>query len=257
VSGRDIRRRVEETLELVQLPGYGDRYPRQLSGGQQQRVALARALVFRPPVLLMDEPLGALDKKLRFEMQSEITRIQRDLGITTVYVTHDQEEALTMSDRIAVMNRGRIEQVGQPEEIYERPANRFVADFLGETNFLAGSVVELGAGDALVRTATGLALRVNREDALQVGASVVLAIRPERVRVVPPGTAEGRGHRAVVAETIYVGGLRRYLILLDGGERLVAVEPNVGERGFAKGEKLEVTWRPDDTQVIPAEGVTR
>src|SRR5262245_35302409 len=129
---------VEEALHRVHLPGYGARFPGQLSGGQQQRVALARALVFRPPVLLMDEPLGALDKRLRVEMKDEITRIQRELQITTLYVTHDQEEAMTMSDRIAVMNAGRIEQIGRPEDIYERPANGFVDAFMGETNCLTG-----------------------------------------------------------------------------------------------------------------------
>jgi putative spermidine/putrescine transport system ATP-binding protein len=252
----DTRRRVDEMLELVRLPGYGDRYPRQLSGGQQQRVALARALVFRPPVLLMDEPLGALDKKLRVEMQSEIKRIQQDLGITTVYVTHDQEEALTMSDRIAVMNRGRIEQVGRPEELYERPANRFVADFLGDTNFLTGRVAELGASDAAVRTPSGMSLRVNREAVLRMESAVVLAIRPERVRVIPRGTAEAHGYPGVVAEAIYVGGQRRYVLVLDGGDRLVAVEPNLGERILARGEKIEAIWRPEDLRVIAAEGVT-
>jgi spermidine/putrescine ABC transporter ATP-binding subunit len=252
VGRADIRRRVDAMLDLVRLPGHGDRYPRQLSGGQQQRVALARALVFRPPVLLMDEPLGALDKKLRVEMQSEIKRIQRELGITTIYVTHDQEEALTMSDRIAVMNRGCIEQVGRPDELYERPANRFVADFLGETNFLTG-VAAHDAGEATIRTPSGLTIRVSGDTGGSSRQPVVLAIRPERIRVAPRDAGEPRGHPGVVVETIYVGGLRRYVIVLDGGERVVAVEPNLGHRGCTTGEKVDVSWRSEDVRVIGPE----
>src|SRR5690606_25089861 len=145
-----IQEAVDEVLRLVRLSGYGERYPRQLSGGQQQRVALARALVFRPPVLLMDEPLGALDKKLREEMQLEIKHIQEATNITTVYVTHDQEEALTMSDRIAVMRDGRIEQVGSPRDLYERPASAFVAGFLGDSNFLEGRVDTVDGASVLI-----------------------------------------------------------------------------------------------------------
>src|SRR5262244_755813 len=178
----EIRRRVGEALELVRLEGYDRRLPRQLSGGEQQRVALARALVFRPRVLLMDEPLGALDKKLRAHMQIELKHIQRHLHVTVIYVTHDQEEALTMSDRVAVMRRGRIEQVGTPAELYEAPASRFVADFLGESNFVDGVVVDAEPGGHWrCRTAGGLEFRGMGAAALAAGQLVTAAVRPEKL----------------------------------------------------------------------------
>ena len=186
VEPGEIRRRVGEALDLVHLAGYEKRRPNQLSGGQQQRVALARALVNRPNVLLLDEPLGALDLKLRKQLQVELKRVQAEVGITFVYVTHDQEEALTMSDRIAVMNRGRVEQLGTPEELYERPTTRFVADFIGTTNLLTGTVESVDAEHAIVRLASAEPCVVGRAD-LVVGRSIELSIRPESVELRPPG----------------------------------------------------------------------
>src|SRR5262245_50865408 len=177
----DIRRRVGEALELVRLQGYERRLPRQLSGGEQQRVALARALVFRPPVLLMDEPLGALDRKLRAHMQLELKRIQREVHVTVIYVTHDQEEALTMSDQVAVMQGGRVEQVGAPAELYEAPTNPFVADFLGESNFIDGVVVGVEGNLALVRADAGLEFRGVATAPLRAGQRVTSAVRPEKL----------------------------------------------------------------------------
>src|SRR5262249_4250347 len=183
-------RRVEETLERVHLPGYGARFPAQLSGGQQQRVALARALVYGPPVLLMDEPLGALDKKLREQMQLEIKHIQRELQLTVIYVTHDQEEALAMSDRIVVMRHGRVVQLGPPRDLYERPIDRFVADFIGQSNFLEVTVRSVQDGIATAVTDDGLDVSLVGEAGAE-GTRVTLALRPERVRLAPP-RASGR-----------------------------------------------------------------
>jgi spermidine/putrescine ABC transporter ATP-binding subunit len=172
---------INETLELVHLPGYGARYPRQLSGGQQQRVALARAIVFKPRLLLMDEPLGALDKQLRENLQLEMRRLHADLGITFIYVTHDQEEALIMSDRIAVMNEGRVAQIGRPEELYDRPNSRFVASFIGESNFLPAIVC--GLEDSVVVTeCKGMTVRAICSSPLSTGDEVMLTTRPERLR---------------------------------------------------------------------------
>ena len=174
-------RLVAESLEMVRLPGYEARYPRQLSGGQQQRVALARAIVFQPRLLLMDEPLGALDKQLRESLQLEMRRLHADLGITFIYVTHDQEEALTMSDRIAVMHEGRIAQVGPPEELYDRPCNRFVASFIGESNFLSGVVRGIEDG-LVVAECGGATLRAVAAAPVPAGSAVTLTMRPERMR---------------------------------------------------------------------------
>ncbi|MGD8854708.1 MAG: ABC transporter ATP-binding protein, partial [Chloroflexota bacterium] len=189
IAKSEIQRRVSEILELVQLPGMGDRRPKQLSGGQQQRVALARALVNRPDVLLLDEPLGALDLKLRKAMQLELKQIQSEVGITFIYVTHDQEEALTMSDRIAVMSDGLVQQVGLPRDIYEHPANRFVADFIGETNFISGEVCEL-AEMVTVRVGEVELSGSANGHAIAKGEQVTLAIRPEKINLYPQGEIE-------------------------------------------------------------------
>lgn len=250
VRRQEIERRVEEALDLVRLGGYGRRYPRQLSGGQQQRVALARALVFNPPVLLMDEPLGALDKKLRDEMQSEIKRLQRQLRITILYVTHDQEEALTLSDRVAVMNEGRFEQVGSPTDIYERPANRFVADFLGESNFLTGEVFPAEAGVGQVRVAPGVVLPVLEASERPVGAKVVVAIRPERITFC--GSPESPHSEIIgkVTEAIYVGNSIRYVVALQGGGQIVVREQNQGPAKVRPGDSVGLTWRSEDAKII-------
>jgi len=233
VPRAEIERRVTEALALVQLGDLGARKPRQLSGGQQQRVALARALVNRPRLLLLDEPLGALDLKLRRAMQLELKHLQSRVGITFVYVTHDQEEALTMSDRIALMRNGRIEQLGTPDEIYHRPTTRYVADFIGDTNLLRGTVLASAGGEATLQLG-GAVLRapLGPGGALPAGADAWLSVRPERVSVGPrTGTgaaaesAAGAGRNAlegVVADVVFVGaGTKAYVALLDGTRVMV------------------------------------
>ena len=254
----EIRQRVGEALELVRLEGYDRRLPRQLSGGEQQRVALARALVFRPRVLLMDEPLGALDKKLRAHMQLELKHIQRHLHVTVIYVTHDQEEALTMSDRVAVMQRGHIEQVGTPAELYEAPSTRFVADFLGESNFVDGVVVGAPTpGRWLVRAAGGLEFRGVGAVPLQAGQPVTAAVRPEKL--VPIDDAAGAAHsgavntcKGTVEEAIYVGDTTRYRVALGADGAMTVKVPNrVGLRQHAEGESVALAWSPDETRIFP------
>jgi putative spermidine/putrescine transport system ATP-binding protein len=252
VARGEIRRRVGEALELVRLAGYERRLPRQLSGGEQQRVALARALVFRPRVLLMDEPLGALDKKLRTHMQLELKHIQRQLHVTVLYVTHDQEEALTMSDRVAVMRRGRIEQVGTPAELYETPASRFVADFLCESNFLEGVVVEAEAGGRYrVRAAAALELTGVGTAPLRPGQPVTAAVRPERL-VCGDGGRGANGCRGVVTEVIYVGDATRYRVALGGKAAVTVKVPNrLGGPAYAPGQALTLAWQPAETRLFP------
>ena len=254
----EVRRRVGEALELVRLQGYDRRLPRQLSGGEQQRVALARALVFRPRVLLMDEPLGALDKKLRAHMQLELKHIQQHLHVTVIYVTHDQEEALTMSDRVAVMQRGRIEQVGTPAELYEAPASRFVADFLGESNFVDGVVAGApSAGRCVIRAAGGLEIRGVGAVPLQAGQSVTAAVRPEKL--VPVDDAGAASHagmsntcKGTVEEAIYVGDATRYRVALGTDGALTVKVPNrLGLRQYAEGESVALAWSPDETRIFP------
>jgi spermidine/putrescine ABC transporter ATP-binding subunit len=237
----EIDRLVHEALTLVQLPGHGDRYPRELSGGEQQRVALARALVTRPAVLLLDEPLGALDKKLRDHMKIELKRLQRDIGVTTIYVTHDQEEALTMSDRVAVMRAGRVEQVGAPREIYETPQTVFVAGFIGNTNLIAGrsrggAVVECGG----VTIATASAVPA-------AGAPVTVAVRPERIRL---NETDGLDNQlpATVAHVVYQGETVRYVLSADGGLALQAVE--LGRVRFPAGARVQASWAAADARVL-------
>src|SRR5208282_1331815 len=191
----EIPQKVATALEMVKLPGYEERVPRQLSGGQQQRVALARAIVFEPRVLLMDEPLGSLDKKLREHMQAEIKRIQQQLDMTVIYVTHDQDEALTMSDRIAVMHSGRIQQIGCPTELYDEPVNAFVADFIGESNFVSGTVTEVESdGTIAVRHQSGRVFRAAGHVAVRPGMSVVASIRPERLTLGARTAADSRSN---------------------------------------------------------------
>jgi putative spermidine/putrescine transport system ATP-binding protein len=246
-----IKTKVAEALSLVGLEGMADRYPRQLSGGQQQRVALARALVFEPSVLLMDEPLGALDKRLRESMQLEFKRIHQELGITFVYVTHDQDEALVMSDRIAVFNHGRIEQVGTAEDLYEQPSTLFVAQFLGDSNVLPGQV----RGDRLVSDTYELVLR--RSEAVPEGGSGVMIVRPERLQVGPVADGLDDGVNALsgrVYQVIYMGGTRRLEINLDVGVRVLAEESAGQSSGCEAGDRVNVTWVPDAAVVLPDEG---
>jgi spermidine/putrescine ABC transporter ATP-binding subunit len=244
VERSEIARRVADALALVQLSTYLDRYPRQLSGGEQQRVALARALVTRPAVLLLDEPLGALDKKLRDHMKIELTRLQREVGITTIYVTHDQEEALTMSDRIAVMHRGRVEQVAAPRELYETPGTAFVASFIGNINLIAGRA----AGAGVVDCAGG---RIAATGAATDGATVAVALRPERIRIDPVGPMD-TVLPMTVAHVVYQGETVRYILKSDTGLELQAVE--LGEVRFKTGARVRAGWTAADARIIEDAG---
>jgi putative spermidine/putrescine transport system ATP-binding protein len=257
VAAPSVRTRVARALELVQLRGLEERYPRALSGGQQQRVALARAIVIEPTLLLLDEPLSNLDLKLRVEMRGEIRALQRTLGIPTVFVTHDQEEALTMADEIAVMAEGRIVQRGTPTALYERPANRFVAEFLGEANVEAGTV-EAAAGPGLVRVRVGgeLALLAAGAGAWPAGAAVAVAVRPERIRLrTSAGPAEATPANAVpgrVEECIFRGALRRYRVRLPHGRLWSVDEPATGDAPpLAAGTAVRLEWRAEDCLAIP------
>ena len=251
--GRAERARmVAQALDLVRLPTYGDRYPRQLSGGQQQRVALARAIVFQPRLLLMDEPLGALDKQLRESLQLEMRRLHADLGITFIYVTHDQEEALTMSDRIAVMNEGRIAQLGRPEDLYDRPCNRFVASFLGESNFLPGIVHGFQDQDIVIAECGGTMLRAVAPSRPVQGDKVMLTMRPERLRFAD-GIATPALNRiqARVTEAVFAGERCRYLLSAPDGTPMVLKEPSgAAIRRRTVGEVAEIAWLAADTVVV-------
>ena len=261
VKDSEIKSRVSEMLALVELPGFEKRKPTQISGGQAQRVALARALINRPAVLLLDEPLGALDLKLRKQMQVELKRIQQEVGITFIYVTHDQEEAMTMSDRIAVMNKGRYEQLGDPEGLYERPTTRFVAGFLGISNLLPGTITgtadnyaiaQLG-DDARVRVPKAL---VNGQTAIEVG------VRPEKIRMhkleatPPPGSNELQG---TVIDASYLGVSTSYVIEAHSGARLTVYEQNVERTVHGSlhrpGETVRLSWSPDHTFVVRADPI--
>lgn len=257
LNSDEIRQKVQGILDLVELTEMTHRYPRQLSGGQQQRVALARALVFNPPILLMDEPLGALDKKLRESMQLEIMRIQKKLQITTVYVTHDQSEALTMSDRIAVMDHGEILQLGFPEQLYENPVNRFVADFIGKSNFLTGKAKKRTNEGYLVRCKGGVELVASTSMDLQIGAEVSIAVRPEKIVFYedyfepgqkPPGWNIVPG---VVESFIYLGDLRHYEIKLPTGDVfLVQITSRPGVESWKPGRKVEICWKQEDARLV-------
>jgi len=247
-----IQTRTNRILSLVRLEGMQHRRPQQLSGGQQQRVALARALVFNPPVLLMDEPLGALDKKLREHMQLEIKRIQQELGITVIYVTHDQEEALIMSDRIAVMNRGRIEQVDPADELYENPVNRFVANFIGESNFFDGAIQNLASDGCLVRCEDDLLVKVPVQENHQVGAKVHLSLRPEKL-VFVDGDVQRYGNvmGGQVENLLYIGEVTKYRIRLTSSTTVVLKQQNrLGGKRHLPGDKVTVGWYSQDTKLL-------
>ena len=264
-STKEIRHQVAFMLKLVELPGYEERRPTQLSGGQQQRVALARALVNNPQVLLLDEPLGALDLKLRKQMQIELKRIQSEIGITFIFVTHDQEEAMTMSDRIAVMRQGRIEQLGAPEELYERPATEFVAGFLGVSNLLDGEVASRDDRYAEVRLADGTMLRAP-SSALNGETKVRLGIRPEKLRVIAIGDdsvagfdGESNAIEGTVLDASYIGVSTQYLVKTADGHTLTVYAQNLETGGasevLADGQRVRLTWKPQHTFVIgPAAG---
>ena len=246
-----VRERVTWALDLVQLGAFADRFARQLSGGQQQRVAIARAIVFEPRIVLMDEPLGALDKNLRYDMQVEIKEIQRRLGMTVVYVTHDQEEAMNMSDRIAIMNRGRIEQVGMPSEVYERPSNAFVGRFLGEANILDGTIDGL-EGDCATLRIDGLVLRAKVRDAVTVGSRASLFVRPERVAIRSPGAGERSGNRVEgrVRRVSFLGNIVRYLVEAAPSTHVMVDVQNDGRPPLAVDTAIALGWAMDDSLIL-------
>jgi spermidine/putrescine transport system ATP-binding protein len=248
VPKAEIKDRVIEALEMVRLPDLAQRRPKELSGGQQQRIALARALVNRPEVLLLDEPLGALDLKLRKAMQLELKQLQEQVGITFIYVTHDQEEALTMSDRIAVMNLGKVLQVGSPEDIYERPTTRFVADFIGETNFLDGIVEEIDGREVVVALEKQPSVRGLCAVPVQKGQEVSMVIRPEKFGLGENGMVKGR-----VEESIYIGTDTRYIIRVTDELSVTVREQNLAPgqgRGYQVGDEVGLNWNPENAMVL-------
>lgn len=244
-----IRVQVRRALELVRLDGYEDRYPQQLSGGQQQRVALARSVVIQPRILLLDEPLGALDKKLREEMQVELKQLQKTLGVTTVFVTHDQEEALTLSSRIAVMKQGKIVQMGTPEEVYENPSNHFVAEFIGTSNFFQATAVD----SRRLETSTGF--RIATSVPVRVGERVEIAVRPEKIRI----TRQKPSHEvncisASLREIIYLGSNSHFHFDLDcGGARIVVYQqvlPMMADLHLRPGDRVFLEWDEENSLVM-------
>jgi spermidine/putrescine transport system ATP-binding protein len=253
IAKDEVKRRVDDMLELVQLNGLANRKPAQLSGGQQQRVALARALVNRPRALLLDEPLGALDLRLRRQLQIELKRIQQEVGITFVHVTHDQEEAMTMADRIAVMNAGRIEQAGSATELYEHPQTAFVAKFLGVSNLIDGKP---GAGGTF-ETHDGATLRCGPDAPEQNGGALQAGVRPEKITLLPateqapPGANVLRGTLTLAS---FLGTAIQYLVTTQGGEELTVVQQNSGaQQALGPGQDVLLAWSPDHTFVVAKE----
>ncbi len=256
VSKSEIQERVQDMLNLVQLPNMGKRKPKQLSGGQRQRIALARALINHPKVLLLDEPLGALDLKLRKDMQLELKAIQERVGITFVYVTHDQEEAITMSDRIAVMSAGKVLQIGTPEEIYEYPQSLFVADFIGESNFIPGKVTKLGDGLGL-KLIDGRSLKAAwAEPEIKIGESAVISVRPEKVHIYPAEADVQMENMSQLSGTIeqavYIGTDTRYTVRLNE-ETVVQVRQQNMLRGgthLGEGVKVNLFWNSEYARIL-------
>jgi putative spermidine/putrescine transport system ATP-binding protein len=260
VARPEQNERVAEALELVKLGSFGDRYPRQLSGGQQQRIALARAIVFRPRLLLMDEPLGALDKKLREGLQLEILRISRQLEATVIYVTHDQEEALVMSDRIAIFDRGRIQQLGTGEDLYERPKSVFVADFVGESNMLRGRLERDGDGTWLLRGEWRWRVdpRVAGARGLHDGEPAALVVRPEHLRVIALDAPRTDANRveATVTEVLYLGSTRKIELKLPDGLAAVVREPAATAGDWRPGDRIRLEWSVERAVVVPDPATT-
>jgi putative spermidine/putrescine transport system ATP-binding protein/spermidine/putrescine transport system ATP-binding protein len=254
VSRADAERRVREALDLVQLPHVGDRYPKELSGGQQQRIALARALVIEPDVLLLDEPLSALDANLREDMRVELKRIQHRIGVTTVFVTHDQSEALAMSDRVVVMSNGRVEQIGAPEDVYNNPESEFVARFLGASNVLEARCIGIDGDQIGIEVAGFGSLSIPRERAprLTGAGPAKLVIRAEKLRLAAPGTeADGAITTSGTVETVdYQGQAARYFVRV-GGHQLQAINM-IDDRPFAEGAQVSLHLRPRDCAALPA-----
>jgi spermidine/putrescine transport system ATP-binding protein len=246
VSYAEVKAQVDKVLNLVELPQLAERKPNQLSGGQQQRIAVARAIVNRPALLLLDEPLGALDLKLRRQMQIELKWIQTEIGITFVHVTHDQEEAMTMADTIAVMNNGKIEQMGAPDELYDSPKTKFVANFLGQSNLIPGKVSG-NDGDNLIIDLYGTKVAVPKKRSSAKGTDVLVGIRPEKFRV----ASEGKGATGnvltggVISDVSYIGVSTQYLVEMPWGKELMVFEQNDDDSDFLrKGEKVVLSWEP-------------
>ncbi|MCV6598582.1 MAG: ABC transporter ATP-binding protein [Mangrovicoccus sp.] len=255
MSKSDVKARVAEYLDLIELGSFGGRYPGQLSGGQRQRVALARALIFEPTLILMDEPLGALDKKLREQMQYEITRLHEQLGFTVIYVTHDQTEALSMSTRIAVFNDGVVQQCAPPAELYEKPANAFVAEFIGENNFIPGKVRRIEGGMAQIDLPGGETIGAVAGAGLEIGQEAVISVRPEKLFIDP---SEHRSDNAISARFVtrhYVGDFIRYYFRLgDGTEINIKVLNDLAAPKFAEGDLGKLLWLSADCIAFPAAG---
>lgn len=254
LSAKEVERKVASVLEMVELAHVANRYPKQLSGGQQQRVALARALVFEPKLVLMDEPLGALDKQLREQMQLEIKRLHEKLGITVLYVTHDQDEALTMSDRIAVFNNGAVQQLASPTELYESPSNAFVAQFIGENNQLKGVVAELDASRCAVRINQHL-IHAKSVKVSRAGDPTLLSIRPEKIIVEPESGYCDNEVTGMLRELIYHGDHHRLVVEIAGVGDLVVKVPNDsrGERTFVAGNQYKIGWLSQDCHALDCE----
>jgi spermidine/putrescine transport system ATP-binding protein len=250
VARSELRRRVGDALSLVSMSSFATRRPSQLSGGQQQRVALARALVLNPSVLLLDEPLGALDAKLRRSLKVELKALQERVGITFIYVTHDQEEALTMSDRLAVMNAGRIAQIGTPQEVYESPADAYVADFLGAANLLTVEVTERVLDGASTLTLGDIVLSTSNEVPAAPGASAQAVIRPERVRVEPHGSAGENRVPALVERLVYLGAATQVMLRLATGESVQAVAQNEDAASWSQGTPVHAYLPADALRVL-------
>jgi spermidine/putrescine transport system ATP-binding protein len=258
VGKSEAQQRVQEALQLVDLPGFGKRKPSQLSGGQQQRVALARALVNKPKVLLLDEPLGALDLKLRKQMQLELKRIQSEVGITFIYVTHDQEEAMTMSDHLAVMRHGRIEQIGSPADVYERPATEFVAGFLGASNLLDGHVIDRVGDRTRLSLDDGTAISLPTPSAMADDRALRVGVRPEKIRLQHPTEPAPDGWNMIKGTarfSTFVGVSHQYTVEVFGSRTMTVYTQNLGNEWVPRpGEEAVLTWRPEHTfAVTPSE----
>jgi putative spermidine/putrescine transport system ATP-binding protein len=250
----EVRREVKRVLELIQLADVGGRLPRALSGGQQQRIALARCIVYRPSIILMDEPLGALDKKLRDQMKLEIKRLHEELGITVVYVTHDQEEAMIMSDRICLMNNARIEQIGTPSDLYFKPKTTFAADFLGESNLLDASVGGIDGGDINLVTAAGTRLKAAQdpERSFQKGQAVKVMVRPEMISVLNNGAAAENVIEGRVTDSILVGGVTKYYARLADGTEVSATDLTRGPMApLARDSVIRFGWPKESAVLLP------
>jgi putative spermidine/putrescine transport system ATP-binding protein len=254
VDSPTINRRVEELLSLIHLPGFGERYPDQLSGGQQQRVALARALAYSPTVLLMDEPLGALDLKLREAMQVELRRVQRALNITTIFVTHDQEEAMSLADRIAVMAHGRVEQIGAPEDLYSRPASAFVASFVGKVNFLVGDIRSISDSTCAVMLASGELVEALAQSSCRVDGTVRIAVRPENLNLAPNPSAPIEGRiSGTIEQRRFLGNIVHYFVRTEHDQSLL-IERAGDDPVLEVGASVTVGWRKEHALAFAAGG---